>query len=265
MIAASLRRLGLALLAIVGALAGPGGGPARAETLIAAASSERIEIHSNFAGTSLTVYGSIERDAGTVGRAGAYDVAVILMGPERPVVTRRKDRVAGLWINRDARTYHAPSFYAVATTRAVADMASPQILAAAGVGIDALILPESIPGGVEIMAGSTEFQDAFLRLQRRSGLYAEYPGAVKLLGSHLFTATLPVPAEVPVGRYRARVVLFGDGIPLSQQAIDITVAKIGFEQNVADLASLWPIVYGLLSVAVALLTGWLGGVLFRRD
>lgn len=259
-----LRRLGAVAL-FVAAVAGVAGGAVRAETLIAAASSDRIEIHSNFSGTSLTVYGSIERDAGTVGRAGAYDVAVILMGPERPVVTRRKDRVVGLWVNRDARTYHAPSFYAAATTRAVADTASPQILAAARVGIDALILPESVPGGVEVLAGTTEFQNAFLRLQRRAGLYAEYPGAVKLLGPHLFSVTMPVPAEVPVGRYRARVVLFGDGIPLAEQALDITVAKTGFEQTVADLAGQWPVAYGLLSVAIALVTGWLGGVLFRRD
>ena len=238
---------------------------ARGETLVFAPSTERVEITSNFSGATLTVFGTIERDRQSVGRARGWDLAVMLEGPRRAMVTRRKDRLLGVWVNRDARTYEAPRFYAVATTRPIVDMASPAVLQASQVGIDALILPETVPGGVEILAGTTSFRDAFLRLQRRAGLYAEYPGGVRRLGLDLYAATLPIPAEVPVGSYRTRVVLFSDGAPLAEQSHDIEIVKTGFEQQVADLATRWPAVYGLISVVIALLTGWLGGVLFRRD
>lgn len=254
----------LAVAAVLAGLLGPVAG-ARAETLVFEPSSRRVEITSNFDGTTLTVYGTVERDAATVGRASGYEVAVMLVGPAVDVVTRRKDRIAGIWVNRDSRTYHAPSFYAVATTRPIAEMASAATLKAAQVGLDALILPESIPGGVEVLAGTASFRDAYLRLQRRSGRYAEYPGAVRRLGQNLWTVSLPIPAEVPVGRYRVRTVLFADGSLLAEHVTEIEVVKTGFEQEVAELAADHGMLYGLLGVVVALLTGWLGGVLFRRD
>jgi uncharacterized protein (TIGR02186 family) len=238
---------------------------ARAETLVFEPSSKRVEITSNFSGTTLTVYGTVERDARTVGRGGEYEIAILLIGPDRAVVTRRKDRVAGIWVNRDSRTYHAPSFYAVATTRPVAEMASPAVLKSVQVGLDALILPESVPGGVEVLAGTPSFRDAYLRLRRREGLYAEFPGTVRRLGQNLWSVTLPIPAEVPVGDYKVRTVLFADGSPLAEHSSGFQVVKSGFEQQVADLAGHNALVYGLLSVAISLLTGWLGGVLFRRD
>lgn len=253
------------LLAFAGSLALAASSSARAETLVFEPSTRRVEINSNFAGTTLTVYGTVERDAATVGRGGGYDVAVILVGPVRSVVTRRKDRLAGIWINRDSRTYQVPSFYAVATTRPIADMATPAALKVAQVGIDSLILPETVPGGVEVLAGTVSFRDAYLRLQRRGGLYSEYPGGVRKLGQNLWAATLPIPAEVPVGLYKVRTVLFGDGNELADQVSEVEVVKTGFEQQVADLAAHGSAIYGLLSVVVALLTGWLGGVLFRRD
>lgn len=239
--------------------------PARAETLISAVSPDRVSITSNFAGTELTVYGSVERDAATVSRASGYDVAIMLIGPRRTVVTRRKDRVVGLWINRASRSFDAPSFYALATTRSLADLATPVQLGRQQIGIDHLILPEGGPGGTEAVPAGDEFRTAFLDHQRRAGLYAEYPSAVKWLGTHLFSVTLPIPAEVPVGRYVARVLLISDGNPLAEHLSDVDVSKSGFEQKVADAAQHRSIVYGLASVLIALFTGWLGGALFRRD
>ena len=254
----SLRALAL----LVGLLAAPFA--ARGETLLMATSAARVEITSNFSGTTLTVYGTVERDAATVGRSG-LDVAVALVGPDRITVARRKSRIAGIWVNRDSRTYHAPAFYAVAADRPFRELAPPGILKTTQIGFDGLILPEQVPGGVEVLAGTPVFREAFVRLAARSGLYVEYPDAVKWIGSALWTVTLPIPAEVPVGPYRVRALLFSEGVPLAEATATIEVAKTGFESTVADLATRHPILYGLLSVALALVTGWIGGVLFRKD
>ena len=257
---ARLRPCLLGLLALAA-----GAEPVAAERLIAEVSTRRVAIASNFSGTDLTVFGTVERDASTVSRARGYDIAVMLIGPRRTMVTRRKDRVLGIWINRDWRTYDAPSFYAVATTKPLADLAAEAQLDAMQIGIDHLILPEGVPGGVEVLAGAAEFRDAFFDRQRRAGLYTEYPGSVRLLGGDLFSTTLPIPAEVPVGRYTARILAFSDGSPVAEHVSEIEVTKIGFEQKTADLAAHSGVAYGLVSVLIALVTGWLGGVLFRRD
>lgn len=239
--------------------------PAAAETLVFEPSTRRVEITSNFSGTTLTVFGTIERDAASVGRSAGRELAVTLVGPNRTLVTRRKERTLGIWINREGRTYVAPSYYAVATTRPIAEMATPEALKVAQVGLDALFLPESIPGGVEVMAGTPDFRAAFLRLQRTAGHYAEYPGGIRRMGATLWATTLPIPADVPVGAYRVRAILFADGGQIAEGETAIEVAKSGFESTVADLAAHRPVLYGLASVLIALLTGWLGGVLFRRD
>ncbi|MDK9697287.1 MAG: TIGR02186 family protein [Siculibacillus sp.] len=254
--------LGLAVI-LAAILAAPA--PTLAETLVAEVSTKRVAISSNFSGTDITVYGAIERDGVTVSRAAGYDIAVMLIGPRRTMVTRRKDRVLGLWINRDWRTYDAPTFYALATTKPLAELATPQVLDAQQIGMENLILPEGIPGGIEVMAGAAEFRDAFLAQQRKAGHYVEYPSTVRFLGSQIFAVTLPIPAEVPVGSYTARVVLIADGSPVAEHVSTVDVAKIGFEQQVTDLATRRGVVYGLASVVIALMTGWLGGVLFRRD
>ena len=46
-------------------------GCAHAETLVTSLSSHRVLINSNYTGTSIAVFGSIERDAQTVSRAAA--------------------------------------------------------------------------------------------------------------------------------------------------------------------------------------------------
>ncbi|MEJ1157161.1 TIGR02186 family protein [Prosthecomicrobium sp. N25] len=256
-------RLVLGLLAAL-ALAVPS--PARAETLVAVPSTSVVNISSNFAGTDITVFGSIERDRATVSRASEYHLAVMMFGPRETVVTRRKERTFGLWINRGARTYvDVPSFYAVLTNVPIAQVATPEVLKRYQVGIEHLLLPERLDGDAPAEPGDAGFRSAFLRLKLRTGLYHELPGAVSFLTGNLFRATIPIPANVPVGTYRIEVRLFQEGVPLAEQATSVVVSKTGFEQFTYDLAFTQPVVYGIITVLVALFTGWLAGVIFRRD
>src|SRR5690606_24365893 len=74
-----------------------GASPAAAQSLVLALSTEEVLINSNFTGAGLTVFtvvqGAPEADLQN------YDLAVVLRGPPGDFVTRRKDRVLGLWIN----------------------------------------------------------------------------------------------------------------------------------------------------------------------
>jgi uncharacterized protein (TIGR02186 family) len=87
---------GKALLALLLLLAGTS---AHAEKLTVALSTPEIQINSNFTGTNVTIFGVIERDAGTVARVAPYEVAALILGPPETVVARRKDRFLGIWIN----------------------------------------------------------------------------------------------------------------------------------------------------------------------
>ncbi|MCV0428769.1 MAG: TIGR02186 family protein, partial [Roseibium sp.] len=58
---------------------------------------------------------------------------------------------------------------------------------------------------------------------------------------------------------------FNQGNLVSQTEQTLAVAKIGFEQITFELAQNYSLVYGILAVTLAIFTGWLAGVIFRKD
>lgn len=234
--------------------------PAAAERLVASTSQSRIEIASDFAGADLTVFGIVERDAATVARRGGYDVVVVVRGPSEVVASRRKDRFLGIWVTRAARTFpRTPSFYALASTRPLEAITAPAILARHDLGLGHASF------GEEPVDLADPFRLALIRLRTASGLYAERFGSVDMLTPTFFRTTIPLPATVTDGRYPITVSLFADGALLAEADLELVVGKTGFEAAVHDLSAHRPLAYGLGVVAMALLTGWIGGVVFRRD
>ncbi len=125
------------LATLVLALVLAAAGSAQAEKLTVALSTPEVTISSNFTGTTVTVFGVIDRDARSVSGVGGYDIAVLLLGPPETVVARRKDRILGIWANAAAETFEAaPSFYSLSTSVNVDDLATPPVLERLQLGFD---------------------------------------------------------------------------------------------------------------------------------
>lgn len=249
----------LALLALLLLAAAP----ARAEQLVTALSHDRVSISSNFTGTEIVVFGTIERDAQTVARVSSYEVVVTVSGPLTNLVARRKERTAGVWINTDSETmYGVPSFLALHSTKPLPEIASETLRARLGLGFDMMPInaePKPEP------PTRTAFEAAFMRLMQEEGRYRYAPDGVEFLSEQLFRASIRLPATVGVGRYTAKVQLFRDGALLSTTEEVLEIDKIGFEQLMTVWARQHGFYYGLATVVIACLTGWLAGVIFRRD
>ena len=92
---------------------------AATENLVAGLSQDTVETTSNYTGTDIVVFGAIEQ-----AEAGGNDVVVVLRGPDADMIVRKKDSVAGIWINRDQeRLYGMPSYYYIASSKPLAKMA----------------------------------------------------------------------------------------------------------------------------------------------
>ena len=258
-----MRRPGALALAALALLAVwlAGGRPAGSEQIILALSTETVRITSNFTGTGISVFGAIEPDAATVSRGSVYDVVVVMRGPGETLVTRRKERFLGIWLNRHSRTFSdMPSFYSISSSRPLAQVATPVQLQRLQLG------PENLDFGPGSDAPDTlAFREAFTRLQKDAGLYREAPYGVTFPGSTVFQASIDVPANVPVGLYRVEVYLFRDNALLATSNGSISISKSGFEQFTFELSRQNGFVYGIACVILALFTGWLAGVLFRKD
>lgn len=256
-----LGAVAVAMIAITGMACREG----RAESLITSLSAPKVSITSNFTGAEIVVFGAVERDAATVARPDPYDIVVVVSGPPEDMVTRRKDRFLGVWVNRGSMTFlGVPSFYAVHTTRALDDIASPGVLKRWQIGIDNLILPAAI-GESEQFEISSDFRKAYTRLKRKDGLYEEKAKTVEFLSNSLFRTSIPLPANVPDGAYKVSIHLFRGGALLASQDQVLSIAKSGFEQITYTLAQEQSVLYGLATVLMALMTGWLAGVIFRKD
>lgn len=257
-----MRRLALILLilAVVGA------SPALAERLVVSLSNHRVQITSNFAGTDLVLFGTIEPDRGKTTLRTGYDLVVTVTGPRQTLRTRRKERVLGIWVNTDWREFVAvPSYLAVLSNRPVAEITDAETRRRLQIGLDSFLLPQRIGADVADTVVTDPFRVAFVRLQQTRGLYRESPTAVTFLTPAVFRATIPLPGDVPTGSYGVDVKLFADGAVITQTTSALEVIKAGFEQYVAEAAANYGLLYGLATTLMALLTGWLASVVFRRD
>lgn len=256
------RTIALASLTAMLALATP----AAAERLISTLSTSRVLIASNFTGADVVLFGSVERDAQTVARRGGYDIVATVTGPRETVVTFRKQRVAGVWVNADSRTFvKAPSYLTVLANRTINDIADVNTLRRTQTGLARTLLPQEIAGDIADSIRDDPFRQAFLRLKIDQRLYGEQQNGVTFLTPALFRATIPIPDNAPTGSYEIDVKLFADGALLARTQTAMEVVKVGFEQVVANAARDHGLLYGLATALMALLTGWLASVVFRKD
>ncbi len=242
-------------------------GQARAERLITSLSTHQVMITQNFTGLDVVLFGSVERDAATVSRRGGYDIVVTVTGPRHEVVTRKKERMLGIWANAESRSFIAPSYMAVLTNRPQPAIAGPDLLQRLQVGLQNMLTQRSGVNSRSILALPPDdpFRDAFLRLKKEQGLYSEVPDGVTLLAPTLFRANIPLPADAPLGAYEVDVKLFADGTNIARTTSALEVLKVGFEQFVANAAREHGFLYGLATTCMALFTGWLASIVFRRD
>ena len=241
---------------------------------VAAALTETdVEVDSGFAGARIVLYGAVFNPTDE-----PADVVVVVRGPEQPVRLVRKVRVAGLWLNsRPVLFEGAPGFYMTASTRPLGDIAGFGALRRLGVGVDHLRIdaPEEARRvnlfGVRDVVVSRLGEDyldwrrAVIRLKERAALYDTDPRGVRFVDRGLFRAEIALPAEAPIGRYETEVWLFQDGEAIGVRRDELHVEKVGVERAIFDFAHDWPWLYGLMSVAIAMLTGWAASAFFRRS
>ena len=240
--------------------------PASAERLVTTLSTSRVLIASNFTGAEVVLFGSVERDAQTVARRGGYDIVVTVSGPRETIVTFRKQRIAGIWVNADQRTFvRVPSYLAVLANRTINEIADINTLRRTQTGLARTLLPQEISGDIADSIREDPFRVAFLRLKLEQKLYNEQQNGVTFLTPALFRAAIPIPDNAPTGSYDVDVKLFADGVLLARTQTALEVVKTGFEQFVANAARDHGLFYGLATAMMALLTGWFASVVFRKD
>ncbi len=233
-------------------------GSARAQEnggVVADISQHLVAISSGFRGTNLLLFGATDPDT---------DVVVVVEGPTGPASVRRKGRVAGVWMNTDEVLFEdIPSFYAVLSNRPLSEFTTPALRLVQEIGFDSLPLyPKQ--EAVRKRADLQTFRDALIRAKMRRGLYQSEENSVEIIRERLFRTDVHVPANAPVGSYWVRVFQLRDDSIVSAQTSVLDVDKVGFTAHVFDLAHRHSFAYGVLAILIAVMAGWLAGVIFRK-
>ncbi|MBL4666287.1 MAG: TIGR02186 family protein [Sneathiella sp.] len=229
-------------------------------TLVTDISSHLISVTSDFTGTDLLLFGTVTSQGGAA-PADKGDIIVVVRGPQKNVTVRKKERVAGIWVNtRAIKIINVPGFYAVASNRPVEDIATIGTLERLKIGSNRLSLrAQNTPLDIQ------DFRQAILRQQADVKLYTSSPSAVYFLGASLFRTSIHFPANVPVGNYVAEVYLFQDGELVSAQTSPLFIKKFGIGRRIFDFAQNYPTLHGIAAIFFALIAGWIASVIFRKD
>jgi uncharacterized protein (TIGR02186 family) len=242
------------------------GGAARAERLIVSVSNHRVTVTPNYSGEELVLFGSVEKDAATPAERTNYDLVVTVEGPRADMVTRRKERRFGIWINTDYRQFlQVPSYLALFANRPFDEITSPEIARRQQLGLNNVLLTQRVGADYADVVPNDAFRSAFIRLRTQRGLYREDPAAVTFLTPTLFRTGIPLPAEVPIGTYEVEIKLFANGALVTKTETAFEIVKVGFEQFVATTARQNGLIYGLVTAAMALMSGWAASIVFRKD
>lgn len=230
------------------------------ESIVVGLSQSSVSITTDFVGSEILVYGAVKRDAPTPDE-DPLEVIVTVQGPATPIIVRRKERRFGIWINRDkVRIASAPTFYAIATTGPLADALSKTEDLRHRVTIPSVIRAIGISSEAE---DAPQFVEALMRVRQSEGRYRVNEGAVDLDEQTLFRADIELPSDLTEGDYGVRIFLTRDGRVVDTLERTIFVRKAGLERFLYTMSREQSALYGLLSLALAVLAGWGASTAFR--
>lgn len=211
---------------------------------------DHVDITTGFHGAQLVLFG-VRKQPGTI--------AIVVKGPERTMLVRRKDQVLGAWINaRSLKFRLVPSYYDYALS---SNNIAPELLKRYGIGLDALYFdPDLSRDDPDYIRN---FQEALVRNKQNQGVYPTKAKAVKFVDDNFFKAEFYMPPNLPSGAYEVHTFLISDGAVLDDKVTTLRVAQVGFNAQVNRLASEHAFLYALIGLFIAVGAG-LGINLLRR-
>lgn len=246
---------GLALLALLCLTALP----LRAEEVVLGLSSDKVAITATFEGSEILIFGAVKREAPIP--EIPLDVVITVAGPSAPVTVRHKERRLGIWVNTEMVVLDAaPSFYAVATTGPLEAVLSDTEDLRHRVSIPRAI--RSV-GAASMAEDAERFTDALIRIRGAQDAYLLREGSVALDEQTLFRTAIRLPANLTEGNYATRIFLTREGRVVSRLETTINVHKVGLERWLFTLSREQPMLYGLMSLAIAIAAGWGASAAFR--
>jgi len=214
-----------------------------------------VQITAGFSGTDLLLFGVAPGDG---------DIVVVVRGPIQDEVVRKKERVLGVWVNRqEIALEDVPAFYAMASNRSLDEFLPGGIANIHQIGLENL---QFHPKDKTRKADDFEhFRHAVLRTKQRQNLYTWDPQPLIFMGNRLFRTKIRIPSNVSVGTFGIETYLIRKGELADSHTTLMNVRKFGLEASVYDFAHRQSFAYGILAIVIACVAGWAANAAFRKS
>jgi len=235
--------------------------PVSAEKLVTTLSTPNVEITSSFDGATLSLFGTIDADDPALAAKGPYNIIIVITGPLQDRVARLKTNRLGIWTNTEQVVFKQfPSFYGVLTSGALETIATPELL------VEQDVTPEdqARTSAQSVGLKAERFGSELVRLMSEDGHLVFAESGVRFLSNTAYIAQLTLPSDVANGPFLAHTLVLKDKQLVAEDTQGFRVRKTGFESFVFVASRQQPLLYGLACVVLALGTGWLAGVAFKR-
>jgi len=214
------------------------------KNVVADLSEDFVGVKEGFNGARLTVFGVLKNRA---------NIAIVLEGPPEIAHVRMKERKYGIWMNGVERIIApVPSFYAVISSRPI------NKIVRADISKRFALEPEYLP------FGKTSHGGGLVKTKESQKLYQFSPNGVKILGNKLFRADIHLPANIPIGAFKAHIYEFADNKIIASRTEDLKVAQVGFNDRLSRLANDHPLLYAMLCLFLSVSIGSIAAYMFRK-
>jgi hypothetical protein len=232
----------------------------------------RVPISYSFSGQQVFLYGQLP--------PGSNGVFAVMEGPGGgDLRLMKKGKVVFFWMGvRQYSLAHAPGLYLVnlhcPLCNGQGQCTHPTDLeslnrtlgsAADHIGPEAILARTSL----EVLNGDpadgehADVVEGFWKLQENHGLFGLQENAIRVTEDGVLYHVFDLPAEAPEGKYRILTHFLRDDTLVAVARNDLFVRQSGVIAWLSRLAERHALTYGGFTVAIALLTGFLAGSLFR--
>ena len=252
----TLRQTGTFIRTLVVTLAMVIGTTAVHAAVVADLDQKQVSITTDFNGAELLLFGALDL-------LDEDDIVIEVSGPLKNVAVRRKDKVAGIWLNTENVTLvDIPSFYHILSTRPLTDIADNRNAAASISAMRTFLLFwHQVPVLMKAISKTGKRHLPAIWKPAGSGPLTTIRSAH---AKTPFRTDVVLPANIIPGQYSVRVIHFRNGSMIYEDRSSIRVEKRGLSAQIYDVAHTYAPFYGIFAIIFAVSAGWLAAVAFRR-